>query len=193
MKTYLTPRYLLPFICLGALCLTLLCMVSFTSTFLGQYQSEKALSSLEGDLEEYLYISQMKRKAEKVAEMGLATSLDPIFSCLPLLNIERGSLELAEKNGALSPEETRRLHFIEKENHLLFRSHKKVENGLFHDVEEKLIHTVQIDENDLATILRKIEGASDYQPSLRIKRLNLERQHDAPHYNLYLELWRKES
>ena len=77
-----------------------------------------------------------------------------------------------------------------EENFLSFHPHKKIPNGSFQEIEEKLLHTVQIDENDLPIILEKIEGAPG--APLRIKRLNLEKRSDALTYNLYLELWRKE-
>lgn len=170
---------------------SLVCVVSFSIRFLEQYSLEKKLSSIEKNLENLSHIAKDKKRAEEITKNGDPLYLQNAFSSLPLLNFERGALELAQKSRPLSEEETRRFHFLTKENLFCFKSHRKVSCGSFHEVEEKLISTVQIDENDLPKILAKLENTSAC--SIRIKRCFLERHDHFPTFNLYLELWRKES
>ena len=175
------------FLCITGFVLTAVCSVFFCLQFMKQYEWEKRLSSIENNLDELSSVFTERSLAQDIAQKANPSYLQNSFSQLHLLNLERGSLELLDKRKGLSEEEKRRLRFITDENFLSFRSHKKFAS----EVEEKLIHTVQIDENDLPKILNQLEGSRE--SSIRIKRLHLERVPSASNYNLYLELWRKES
>lgn len=192
LRTRLTFRQLLLFCSSICLVLTLLFGVSFSCKFIDQYRKERILSAVERNLDELSSLSKKQREAESLAQTENAHYLETHLTSLPFLNYERGALKLLRKQRSLNQEEARRWHFITKENYLKFRSNKKIENGSFHEIEEKLIHTVQIDENDLQVLLEKIEGNTHSRPPLRIKRLSLEKIHDAPRYTLNLELWRKD-
>lgn len=173
-------------LCVIGFALTLFCALFFGVEFYRHYKWEKELSSIENRLHEFSSIFKEKGLAEQIAKKANPSFLENTFSHLNLLNLERGHLELQEKRKGLSEEEKRRLHFLTEENFLSFRSHKKTSS----EVEEKLARTVQIDENDLPEILKRIENP---ESSIRIKRLYLERRPSSSNYNLYLELWRKES
>ena len=170
-------------LCVSSLVMTIACGVFFGMRFFKQWQWEKKLASIENIIGSF---PQLKVETAEHDPQFLPNS----FSQLPLLNIERGSLELVANTRELSDNEKRRLQFINEENIISFRSQKRAGS----QIEEKLLHTVQIDENDLPRILEILEG----NPSnhVRIKRLNLEKHPSHSTYNLYLELyriWRKDS
>jgi len=192
LRSRFTLRQVLLLGCSFCFLLALLSLTLFAAAFLEQYRKEKILSSVERNLPELSSLFDNQLKAKSSIETGTEHYLDCHLSSLPLLNYERGALELLLKQRPLSEGEAKRLQFITKENRLQFQSHRKLENGGFHEIEEKLLHTVQIDENDLQAILDKIDGVGNSPSLLRIKRLSLEKIPDAPRYTLYLELWRKE-
>ncbi len=191
-RSSLTLRQILLLSCCACFILALYSLSLFIGKFLEQYQKENILTSVERNLPELTFLFHNQIEAKTLAQMGTAHYLDYHLATLPLLNYERGELEQLRKERPLDETATKRWQFISKENRLEFKSHKKAKNGGFHEIEEKLIRTVQIDENDLQAILDTLEGADSSRPLLRIKRLNLEKIHDAPRYTLYLELWRKE-
>jgi hypothetical protein len=164
----------------SSLVVTIACAVFFGMRFSKQYQWEKKLASIEKTMSG---LPVIKVDATEKDPHFLQTS----FSQLPLLNLERGSLELLATKRELNENEKRRLQFIDEENFILFRSQKKTGSM----VEEKLLHTVQIDENDLPRVLEILEG--NPESSIRIKRLHLEKHPSHSNYNLYLELWLKDS
>jgi hypothetical protein len=174
-------------LCTTCLTLTTICAVFFGVQYLNQYEWEKKLSSIESHLNELSSIFNERKLAQQAAQRINPSFLQNALSQIHLLNIERGSLELKERRKGLTEEEKRRLRFITEENFLVFRSHKKIAS----DIEEKLTHTVQIDENDLPKILKQLEGSPELP--IRIKRMHIERRPSSSNYNLYLELWRKES
>ncbi len=181
--------------CLVSAALALLFAVSFFYKATGIYVSERKLSSIEKDIPKLATLSLSKQQAETAAKKANRQNLEKDLASLSLLNIERGSLELLARKRPLSESEARRLYFIQKENVLCFKPYRKIENGLCKEIEEKLIHTVEIDADDLQLLLEKIEGKQNTteQSSLRIHRLTLEKVEQAPHYTLHLELWRKEA
>ena len=176
-----------PLFCIVGFVLTAVCATFFGMQFIKQSEWEKRLTAIENNLNDLASVFTERCLAQEIAQKANPSYLQNSLSQMHLLNLERGSLELLEKRKGLSEEEKRRLRFITEENFLSFRSHKKTGS----EVEEKLTHTVQIDENDLPKILKQLEGTPE--SSIRIKRLHLERKPSSSNYNLYLELWRKES
>lgn len=176
--------------CIVLLVLALASGISLGLRFFEQNGWQQKLSSVEKRLDDLALVSKEKRKSEEIAQKADPSYLQNSVCPLPLLNLERGSLELLQKKQELSDPEKKRFHYLTQENFLSFQSGKKIALGAFHEVEEKLRSTVQVDEYDLAKILDAIENTS--QASLRIKRLHLEKHPMLPLYTLYLELWRKE-
>ena len=185
----LNAKQILLFVSSLSFILTCIFSASFVTGFLDHFQKEKTLSSIEKNLPELTWLFQ--QQLETRSSVSSAENWQDYLASIPLLNYERGSLELIRKQRPLTEEEMRRWRFLTKENHLQFHTHRKSKNGPFQESEERLSHTVQIDENDLQAILEAIEGTSPRLP-LRIKKITLEKIHNTPRYTLYLELWRKE-
>lgn len=166
--------------------LSIITLLSFIPTCLAILYFLHAESNLEGMESEVKMLkikaaNVHKAQAEEIQRQKALQRVDPNYvasqlESLPLRADEIKYLEALAKANSLSKEKTERLKVLKKQNHLRFTAEAAQKKEHFTETELCQEKPVEMDLNDLKTVLARVETTNNGAPELVVTEFDLSKK-----------------